>query len=163
MKISFREIANRITGISIPIFGISWEPPRLDIEEARRLLTFLEDRRVLYNPFTVEVPEHAIESVIQIRQRLTTTLEQINRTSPLAESASAMRASCRKFLDQIQKLNVKGTVWDSSYRMDIFSFFCALGELRGVCGIHIAQIAVRYGIDVEEQLAQMFPSPLEKE
>ncbi len=34
----------------------------------------------------------------------------------------------------------------------------ALGELGGVCGIHIAQIAVKYGIDLEEQLASILPT-----
>ena len=33
----------------------------------------------------------------------------------------------------------------------------ALGELRTMVGIHIAQIAVKYGIDVEEQLASIVP------
>ncbi len=42
-KISFGEITNRITGFEIPVFGggISWNPPILDIDVARRLLTYL--------------------------------------------------------------------------------------------------------------------------
>ena len=31
----------------------------------------------------------------------------------------------------------------------------ALGELRSVFGLHIAQIAVKYGIDLEEELAYL--------
>ena len=53
MKVSFLEIANRITGFEIPIFGggVSWNPATLDIEVSRRLLTFLVDRRALYQPY----------------------------------------------------------------------------------------------------------------
>jgi len=38
-----------------------------------------------------------------------------------------------------------------------FEFFAALGELRAVFGIHIAQLAVKYGIDVEDELAAILP------
>lgn len=37
-------------------------------------------------------------------------------------------------------------------------FLSALGELRGNFGVHLAFIAVKYGIDVEEQLAAIFPA-----
>ena len=39
----------------------------------------------------------------------------------------------------------------------------ALGELRSVFGIHIGQIAVSYGIDVEEQLADLLPAAPEED
>jgi hypothetical protein len=35
--------------------------------------------------------------------------------------------------------------------------FTALGELRAIFGIHIAQLAVKYGIDVEYELASILP------
>jgi hypothetical protein len=76
----FSEIASRLTGISTPIGGVSWTPPTPDIEVARRVLTFLEDRRVLYDPMEAEVAAHCIESVLQIRRFLTEVLaEQVNR------------------------------------------------------------------------------------
>jgi hypothetical protein len=34
----------------------------------------------------------------------------------------------------------------------------AIGELRGVVGVHVAQLAVRYGLDVEDELAQILPT-----
>ena len=45
----FREIAARMTGLSIPIGGVSWQPPS-DVTKARSIINFLEDRRVLYSP-----------------------------------------------------------------------------------------------------------------
>lgn len=35
----------------------------------------------------------------------------------------------------------------------------ALGELRGVLGIHLAIIAAHYELDVEDDLASIFPIP----
>ena len=62
MKIPFTEIANRITGISTPVFGVSWNPPTLDSDIAKKLLTFFEDRRVLYrSPYHLENLEYTSE------------------------------------------------------------------------------------------------------
>lgn len=36
-------------------------------------------------------------------------------------------------------------------------FVSAVGELRGVFGIMIGQIAKSYGLDVEDELAQIIP------
>ena len=38
-----------------------------------------------------------------------------------------------------------------------WKFISTLGELRGVFGIHIAKIAVAYGIDIEKDLASIIP------
>jgi hypothetical protein len=37
----------------------------------------------------------------------------------------------------------------------------ALGEMRGVFGIHIAKLAAQYGLDVEDDLASILPGPSE--
>jgi hypothetical protein len=44
----FTEIANRLTGISTPLLGVSWQPNYREVSAARRVIAFLEDRRVLY-------------------------------------------------------------------------------------------------------------------
>jgi hypothetical protein len=49
-SMKFSEIANRLTGISTPFGGASWKPAEMEIEGARRVIAFLEDRRVLYEP-----------------------------------------------------------------------------------------------------------------
>jgi len=70
----FSEIANRLTGISTPLGGASWEPAELEIGAARRLVAFLEDRRVLYDPGQLEVPSHCVQSVLEIRRCLSEEL-----------------------------------------------------------------------------------------
>jgi len=160
-KISFKEITKRITGFEIPVLGggLSWNPPTLDIDVARRLLTFLEDRRALYAPYDAEMGHYVVDSILETRRRFTDDLEQLDRTSPLAQSLIAMRSACRKFLDEVNGIDIefmlpRHRIWDKDERQ----FFIALGELRSILGIHIAQIAVRYGIDVEETLASIFPA-----
>lgn len=162
MKKSFREFANRINGFDIPVFGggLSWNPPVLDIDVARRLLTYLEDRRALYNPYELETPEYVVRSILEIREHLTDALQQLDRSSPLAQSIAAMRAGCRKFVDETASSSghVRFRLHTRSWDMDEINFFIALGELRATIGFHAAQVAVRYGVDVEEKLVAIFPA-----
>jgi len=53
----FKEIASRLTGIGTPVFGVSWVPQEAEVTVARRVITFQEDRRLLYNPGEMEMPE----------------------------------------------------------------------------------------------------------
>src|ERR1700739_669859 len=97
----FSEIANRLTGISTPFGGASWQPAEMEIATARRVVAFLEDRRVLYEPGEMEVPSHCVHSVIEIRHCLSDELGKLDGGSELAASLRAMRAACRKFLERV--------------------------------------------------------------
>lgn len=98
-RMTYKEVLSRITGFSGPVFGISWNPPKPEIETARRVLVFLEDRRVLYNPYHIEVEHDCIHSVLDIRRFLTDVIGELPRDSKLAEHLRAIRAACRAFLD----------------------------------------------------------------
>ena len=53
-RVPFLEVARRITGISTPVFGVSWNPPEEKREIVRSLVAFLEDRRALYADYFME-------------------------------------------------------------------------------------------------------------
>jgi len=165
----FTEIASRITGLSCPLFGAQWNPPEAERSIARRVITYLEDKRVLYEPAEFEVPAHCIESVLQIRGFLTSELSKLSGDTDLALSLRAMRAACRKFLstvriDDQKRVHISRHIvnygeWMVQYASWVFSGI--LGEMRGVFGIHIARLAAAYGLDVEDQLASILPEPAE--
>ena len=96
----FREITSRLTGISSPIFGVSWNPPPAEVTIARRVIAFLEDRRVLFADESVEVPSHCVASVIDLRRYLTSEIQQL-ADGELSSSLRAMRAACRKFMGSV--------------------------------------------------------------
>jgi hypothetical protein len=153
----FKEIAGRLTGFSTPVFGVSWNPPESERGIARRVIAFLEDRRVLYNPYHIEIDDQVTSSVLDIRQALTTEIGSLDAQSELAAHLRAMRAACRKYLDD---------TGPGSHRLDPppwrgpfeFGFFLQLGELRATVGGHVAAIAVMYGLDVEGDLAEVLPA-----
>lgn len=159
----FSEIATRLNGVSTPIFGLSWEPPRSDVAAAREVITFVEDKRVLYSPYEVEVPEHVIESVLDIRQQMTQSLMTGGMADQFVASLRTIRAACRKFLDRVGLRDREGRLHlpPSSFgmhHMHDIEFNQALGELRGVVGVEVAMIATAHGLDVEDGLASILPA-----
>ena len=155
----FSEIANRLTGISTPLGGVSWQPSELASSAARRVVAFLEDRRVLYAPDEMEDTSHCVHSVIEIRHFLTEELGKIEVGSEFTASLRAMRAACRKFLDRVgaggNEVNLYARHrghWAS------WTFYGALGEMRGTFGIHLARIAAQLKLDVEDNLASILPA-----
>jgi len=99
MKICFRELASRLTGVSVPIFGVSWNPPESERKVVRDVLVFLEDRRALYNDFAHEIENEVGESVLRIRSELTDAIRRLSEDSEAASSFQAMRAACREYLN----------------------------------------------------------------
>lgn len=153
----FADILKRLTEISTPIFGVSWNPAESERAVAKRVLAKLEDRRVLYNPSSVEVPEHCVQSVIEIRHLLSEELGKLENETNVATSLRAMRAACRKFLDSdgADERIIRFGAHPGHFAS--WEFIAAVGQLRGVFGIHLAQIAAQYGLDIEGELASIIP------
>lgn len=151
---------SRVTGLSCPVFGIQWTPTEASRSVARRTITFLEDRRVLYSPSEMEVPDHCVESVLRIREFLTRELATLAPNEDLSQSLRAMRAACRKFLGDVRADDRSVIIPYGAQRGHYagWVFNGALGELRGVFGVHIARLAVSHGIDVEDDLAAILPA-----
>jgi hypothetical protein len=163
----FSEIAGRMTGFSTPFFGASWTPPTVDRDVARKVIAYLEDRRVLYIPSEVETADHCIESVQQMRRFFTEILGDGGIAKELEGSLRAMRAACRHFFDELNiRPGAEDQIWlpehrrGGSYRSGLEDYMLnqVLGQLRGVFSIHVGQIAVAYKLDVEDGLASILPA-----
>lgn len=156
--LSFNDIKERLTGISCPFFGISWNPPESERQVAQRVIRFLEDRRVLYNPSELEMPRHCVESVCRIREYLTSEMQQIDSDSNLFAYLKAMRIACRKFLNRFNSIDDR-FLDEARYNGNFSSwvFGSALGEMRGTFGNMVAQISAAYGVDIEDDLATIIP------
>lgn len=159
---TFKEIASIITGFSFPIFGISWNPSKSEIEIARNLITFLEDRRVLYVVYELESPNHCAESIIKIREYLTEQLYSLNSKSELSNIFRAMRSACRNFQNNIQnQYYFERNVRDFGMGEKIH-FYNKMGEFRATMGILIGKIIVMHGLNFEGQLLSIIPFEFEE-
>jgi hypothetical protein len=156
---TFKEILSRLTGISTPVFGVSWNPSQAECTVAKRVIAFLEDRRVLFVPSEMETPHHCVESVLQIRQFLTSEIGALDNTSQLSQNLRAMRSACRKFLEATSDKDGCVIRFGNSYgHWASWVFNGALGEMRGVFGVHLASLSAKYGLDVEEGLSAIIPA-----
>ena len=153
----FREVLARLTGLSSPVFGVSWNPPEPHVQVARRVVAYLEDRRVLFVPSEMEVPDHCVRSVLEIRRFLTAELQSVDGDSEIADSLRALRAACRKFMNTVGARSDIMVFGAHRGHWASWEFNGALGELRGVFGIHIARLAAAHGLDVEGELARILP------
>jgi hypothetical protein len=157
--LKFSEIANRLTGISTPLGGVSWQTTELDASAARRVVAFLEDRRVLYAPDELEMPSHCVHSVLEIRHLLSAELGKLDSGSEFRASLRAMRAACRKFLERVGVDGREVTLYANHHgHWASWTFYSALGELRGTFGVHLARIAAQFHLDIEDNLASILPA-----
>lgn len=156
----FSEIASRLTGISTPLGGVSWQATELEVSAARRVIAFLEDRRVLYAPDELEVPSHCVHSVLEIRRFLTAEIGKLDSGSEFAASLRAMRIACHKFLQRVGVDDDEPTVLYANHRghWASWTFYSALGEMRGTFGVLLARIATQFKLDIEDKLAVILPA-----
>ncbi|MEW5819425.1 MAG: hypothetical protein AB1782_04480 [Cyanobacteriota bacterium] len=150
MAIGFtaKEILFKFTEFSIPFAGsgMSLVPAKSELKIAQNLIAFLEEQEVLYNCYKLEDKNIIAELVTELRKRFISDLQKIDKTSPLSKSILAMRIACKKYLDDTKNLCAS----DEKY-------FLYLGFLRGILGIHIANICAKYEIGLSSNLASIMP------
>jgi hypothetical protein len=112
--VKFTDVLRRITGVSTPVFGISWNPPVSEREEVRKLIVYLEDRRALIYPLkslAAHNPWGIVDSVLEMRRQMTLVLQQLPENSTGALHIRAMRAACLKFLDTAETVPIAPIGW----------------------------------------------------
>ncbi len=155
---NWKQIGSRLTGISLGPVGASWQAPIPEVEIAQRVINFFEDRRVLFNPYELEVPKHCVDSVQEMRRFLTRTLDGMADEHGLPANLRAMRAACRKFLDTVQRHGRKVIINDSFHGgPDAWVFFSAVGELRATIGLHLSILAARNKLSISGDLTKIIP------
>lgn len=175
MLVKAKEMMKRVSGFSIPLgWGVQWEPPARDRDTVRKLLAFLEDRRVLFNPYQNEFEDQVNASILTIREHCTEAVGQMSEKAPAVSSVRAIGAACRRFLDEPRPSfddiadgrRVPPMFWERHYHglrpgSDPAAFFTALGEFRAFVGTQIAILAATYEVDVQGELARFLPPSLE--
>jgi hypothetical protein len=175
MLIRAKDMLKRITGVSTPWFGVSWNPPASDRDAVRKFLAFLEDRRALFNPLPAEVEDHVISSIHMIRAECTTTVGALSEKAPGVEHVRAIGAACRRFLDEPYPAfdDIMERRRDPYFERDEFhgrslhgthpaAFFTALGEFPGFVGAQIAMLSALYAVDVHGDLVRILPPVLDE-
>lgn len=149
----------RITGVDLPVVGggVSWEYTEGDNKVARAVVTFLEDRRVLFGDRHCEDEAHCIRSAIAIRRFLTEQIAAAKPGKDLEGCLRSMRAACRRFVEAGGPDGSDFFANGRYYRTaDLFGL--ALGDLRTSIGHQLAVVLRHYPIEIEEELASILPA-----
>jgi hypothetical protein len=71
----------------------------------------------------------------------------------------ALRAACRKFLEKLGADGPNTILYaDQPGHYQSWTFFSAMGELRGIFGVQLAKIAAHFKLDIEDGLASILPA-----
>jgi hypothetical protein len=152
--VTFASLKARIAGLGCPVFGVSSNPSNADRIIARRVLSRLEDRSVLFARYAAESPEDARRAVLLLREQVTTEITACEAPE-LKELLLGMRATFDKFMRATEPEAVRHF---SLGGYPGWAFNQVLGELPGVAGVHIVRLAVMHGLDVQDSLADILPS-----
>jgi len=99
------------------------------------LLLFLDGRRVLFDPMTLEEPTHVQDSVLQIRSRLDDDLPRLGDLSDGTPILRTMRRACLQYLTRVPNAAAARENWPA-----------AINELRA--GMRDAIEAIERAYDV---------------
>lgn len=146
-------------------------PPQTDTPgpsevDKLRVVAYVETRRVLFSTYTNEVPQHCVESVLQIREFLTEIIGAGGIGDELLQPLRLMRRYCVRFLERVGATESRASdakdrhlFRDPAWRMNDYWFGEALGEFRAGLGMQVAIVAASYGLDIEDDLAKVLPEP----
>ncbi len=146
----------RINGVSIFNVSVQWERKDDDKEIARRLINILEDRRMLWKDFSVEIEEQCVASARHTRTELTELLNNPDIGPELEQKIKAIRQAFRNFMDEIGH----DAPWGHPRRyrsMGTDPLSVALGRLRGVVGVQLGEIAALWDVKISDELASIVP------
>lgn len=132
-------------------------PAEPEARIARRVLAYMEDRRVLYQAGALEIPRECVESVLDMRRFLTHELGGLDQSADLVAILKDIRAACRKFLDDVNPTQEHWLVMPPGHYAS-WTFYPALGALRNATGAGLDKMARMYGLTVEADLASIFPA-----
>ena len=154
--IRFSDILRRITGISVPIFGIQWAPPPDQRRIAEQVLDRLNNRRVLYAPYYQENEGACISSALDLREELSEIIDSAPAGSPVYKCAKNIQKACRVFMSKSEQLDF--TVRNHATAVATRAIFeQSLTKFRGTVGEATKNLVAAYGLDVEDEVAAIIP------
>ena len=173
-----REIARKITGITVGPVGLSWETAnKVGVPTLiEKFILFLEDGRILHSPatghsvashFVVQGLDHgpclsdpATKSILEIREEIRKLLEVTPEESDSLKILKCLEATCRWALDCAERMHSDVVRQDPDYE-DIWGYgaleygMTFLGLFRRKMGRDIKKLAELHDITIEGPLQIM--------
>jgi hypothetical protein len=151
MRVKVRELT-RPVGSGAP----TTEAPSAAESQALAGLMAMLEGNPLFNGHLVmaEEQERCYRAIGELRRLIAETGLLLPSDALACDILAAMRAACRKYLDEAE-------AWDKKsgrrFSMPSFAFFQLLGAFREVVGAHVWRLGEVYDLEIEGRLTYYFP------
>ncbi|MGE5516653.1 MAG: hypothetical protein ACM31D_12615 [Bacteroidota bacterium] len=151
MRVKVRELTRPVGGGE----PVTETPSAAESQALAGLMAMLEGSP-LFNGHLVmgEEQERCYRSIGELRRLISDTGLLLPADAAACDLLAAMRAACRKYLDEAE-------AWDKKsgrrFSMPSFAFFQLLGAFREVMGLYVWRLGEVYDLDVEGRLTYWFP------
>ena len=151
MRLKVRELPRPVAA-GAPVV----ETPNAAEAQALAGLMAMLEGSPLFNGHLVmaEEQERCYRAIGELRRLVADTRLLLPDDSAACDTLAAMRAACRKYLDEAE-------AWDKKsgrrFSLPTFAFFQLLGALREVMGLHVWRLCERYDLEVDARLVPFFP------
>lgn len=156
MRVKVREL-DRPVALQAPARDA--RPSAAEAQALAGLVAMLEGNPIFNGHMVMpEEQERCYRAVGELRRLIGDIRLLLPDDTAANDTLAAMRAACRKYLDEAE-------AWDKKsgrrFSMPTFGFFQLLGAFREVMGLHVWQLGEVYDLEVEGRLAKHFPGTRE--
>lgn len=147
----------RITGLSLPIIGVQWSLGADERDAIRKLLMFLEDRRILYVDEPKDLKElnrqhsnssnEITSSVNLIRAELVKTRQSCSFDIKTSEVIESMQEACRRVME--------GNYFISTNSHATSVWVQQVGRMRKLFGVSIFALSKSYDLELGYKMKRL--------
>ncbi len=146
----------RLNGVSIPIGGISWEKCVTEKDRIQYLFFYLESKRILTNPMSMEVVDGCINSVLEIKSVLVEATKDIPFSENNLNSIRQMISGCNDFLNNINETDYPHLIYKNKDRWGDLRFDTAMKTFRESFRQPIKEIEKQTGITFKGHISDVW-------
>lgn len=147
----------KITGISTPVGGLSWEIIEIDKQGIKEMFNYLETKRLLINPMEMEIPEQCALSALEIKRYLVDLLQEFKFINETEDIIKNLCNACNTFLDGLNEKNRPHIIYKNDHGdwCDM-SFSRIMKEFRTTFRTNIAMLENEYKIDFKKEIPEQY-------
>ncbi len=142
-----------LKGIALPFGGLSWDNNINEKDRIQFLFTYLESKRVLYDPSEMERKEWCITSVLEIKSSLVEINRDIKISTESLKVINSMIDTCNNFLNNVNKQDSSGIIYNNCPN-DFELFYQSMKKFRDNMKYAIEYFERVYNIKFRKELSE---------
>ena len=136
----------RLNGFSTPMGGVSWENFVTEKERIQYLFFYLESKRILTNPISMEVVGECIDSVLEIKSVLEEITKDVRFSEKNLNSIRQMISGCNDFLNNVRETDYPRLIYKNKDRWGDLRFDTTMKSFREAFKQPIKEIGKQTGL-----------------